>query len=463
MKRCDIEYSLSVKKIIKRLGFMSIVFIILIAFLYAFSTCNLFIKLTMSERMFDFKKRFFLVLCMSLLILIIGFSQFVWAQIPICGILLFITVWQMNFSKADFWTMPFIISTTLLLISLVNYMEGLAVGYLAQFLQGNSYSFLWINTVFHLFNIVVIFSISPNIYRKFNKSINSHVFLKFSFFIIVVSLVFFIYYTGRRTRNVHQAGSAISPEELSLIVLFGLFIVFSLVRYGMQRQEKKMQKELMHNLNNYTAEIEDMYEELSMFRHDYLNILFSLRMAIEEKDINKVEEIFNDSILPTEKIVNDQGYEVARINQIRISEVKSLLHMKLSSARIEGLSVSVDIPDKIYSLYIDTVTYIRIISVLLDNAIENAVISEDKKMSIAIFEQEGIHTFIISNSTREQEVDVRKIFQKNYSTKEKNSKEHGWGLYYLKSIIMKSSSVVLETKSSDFILTQIIRIDRSNS
>lgn len=442
---------------------MIVAFIILFAFLNTLSICSLFFKLTLSENQLVVKQKIFLVLGMNLVILGFGFSPFVWAQIPACGLLLFVVIKKFKYTMSDWRTLVFIISVVLLLISLINYFEGLAANYLGNYFSDSYYVFFIVSLAFQLLNLLFIYLCPNRIYGQTFRAVSTNNFYKATFLILFVSLALFVLYTGTRPPvNVHN-GFGLSSEALAILITLGLFVIFGLINYGMQRQEQNMQKELMNNLTAYTREIEDMYDELSMFRHDYLNILFSLRLAIEERDIDKVEKIFKDSIMPTEKIINDEGYEVAKLNQIKIPEIKSLLHMKISSAKAEGIEVSVDIPAKIFSLDIDTVVYIRIISILLDNAIENARQSVEKKISLSIFEYENIHTFIIGNSTKETEMDLNKIFQKDFSKKENPKNEHGWGLYYLKSIILKTDKIMLETKLEDAFFSQIIRIDKVKS
>jgi two-component system sensor histidine kinase AgrC len=101
-----------------------------------------------------------------------------------------------------------------------------------------------------------------------------------------------------------------------------------------------------------------------------------------------------------------------------------------------------DIPGKIETVSMSTVSFIRIISVLLDNAIEEAIHSEEKVLQIAFFEMDAEQYFIVRNSAHYKEIDLQKIYERNYSSKEGN---RGYGLFSLKRIINKTNNAKLET------------------
>ena len=435
-----------------------IVFLVLIGLLNSLFICNLFFKLTLNDNKIDLKTHVFLVISMSIVILGFGFSPFVWGQFPACGLLLILLINKLDYQVSDRRTTLFIISFILLFISLINYFEGLITNDIVNYFPNLPYKTILISILFQIVNLGLISIIPNRVYQRTFRALNNNNFYNTTFFILLSSLIIFILYTTNRSLEAINNTFGLIPGELAVYITVNLFLIVVLINYSMYRHEQTIQKELMNNMTAYTREVEDLYDELSMFRHDYLNILFSLRMAIDSRDIDEVEKIFKDSIMPTEKIVNDESYETAKLNRMKVSEIKSILHMKLCSARMEGIEVSIDIPDNIYSLGIDTILYLRIISILLDNAIESAKEALEKNITIAIFEYENVHVLAIGNSTKEVKIDLIKIFQKNYSGKKNRPNDRGWGLYYLKSIIIKNDGITLETKFEKSYFSQTIRI-----
>ena len=95
----------------------------------------------------------------------------------------------------------------------------------------------------------------------------------------------------------------------------------------------------------------------------------------------------------------------------------------------------------------------RIIGVYLDNAIEAASTSKDKKLGIEIYEVKGIIQIIISN-TYDNAIEKDKVGNERYSTKGKN---RGHGL--LKRILNENNRIISETKITNSLYIQTIKIN----
>ena len=51
----------------------------------------------------------------------------------------------------------------------------------------------------------------------------------------------------------------------------------------------------MERLYEYTSNIENLYDNLRTFKHDYKNILLTLNYYIENKDIDSLEKYYKES------------------------------------------------------------------------------------------------------------------------------------------------------------------------
>src|SRR5690606_25881446 len=122
------------------------------------------------------------------------------------------------------------------------------------------------------------------------------------------------------------------------------------------------------------------YDDLASFRHDYLNILLSLSEGIRTENMEEIKRVYENVIAPTVKIMNHHELEIVKLSNIAIPEVKGLLSSKLISAQQQNINVMMDIPEKIKGVPIHIVTFIRAISIILDNAIEEAVKSKEKQL-----------------------------------------------------------------------------------
>ncbi|MBC1559461.1 hypothetical protein HB911_12200 [Listeria booriae] len=66
---------------------------------------------------------------------------------------------------------------------------------------------------------------------------------------------------------------------------------------------KKREME-MAQLRDYTVRLEEMYVNMNMFRHDYINILASLHGYIEQGDPELLETYFEEVIKPLKQKFN---------------------------------------------------------------------------------------------------------------------------------------------------------------
>ena len=91
-------------------------------------------------------------------------------------------------------------------------------------------------------------------------------------------------------------------KELLTAVYFLLFICFvnlldRKITSRITGEKSFYKKEIqLQNLSNYSQQVEGLYQEIRSFRHDYANILSSLKIGIDQKDINMVSQVY-DSVL----------------------------------------------------------------------------------------------------------------------------------------------------------------------
>lgn len=193
------------------------------------------------------------------------------------------------------------------------------------------------------------------------------------------------------------------------------------------------------------------------FKHDMTNIVQSILGYVACKDMQGVKDYcdnlvvgFNDinilSILsPT--VIDDPAIYGVVVNKILI-------------ARDRNMNLSLDINAKVSDINFPKFELSRMLGILLDNAIEAGEQTKDKKliMNMGISNDETQNIITISNSIKDINIDVSKIFDKNYSTKEKPS---GFGLYEISKFFNKYNqgniTTSIDTKNKIFTQTVIIK------
>ncbi|WP_080873838.1 sensor histidine kinase [Oceanobacillus timonensis] len=253
----------------------------------------------------------------------------------------------------------------------------------------------------------------------------------------------------------HQQYGQMGYSALFILFFMLLLIVLIGSHVTKERMLEEQQTRLDNELLDYLAKVEVMHDDLAAFRHDYMNILLTLDEGIRTKNLAQVEQIYREVIAPTSELINNRELDISKLSHIKVPEVKSILSVKLTSAQQQNIQVMIDIPQQIKEIAIPVVDFIRIISILLDNGIEEAVQSKKKIMQVAFFELEERQYFIVRNSYKQQMTDLETLYEKHYSTKDRN---RGYGLYALKKMIDQTNNATLETsKTSYFTQTFILK------
>lgn len=249
-------------------------------------------------------------------------------------------------------------------------------------------------------------------------------------------------------------------KELWTAVYFLLFISFVnlLDRKLLQELQEKvvLQKEIqLQNLSNYSQQVEGLYQEIRSFRHDYANILSSLKIGIDQKDINLVSQVYDSVLKNSGEKLKGKRFDVAQLRNINDLALKSLLLSKLSEAQNLSVPVSLEIGEQFSIKNMEQIDFLTITSILLDNAIESAA---EGGIAICFLEDTEWNklVMIVKNSTLEREIELRDIFKRDNSSK---GEGRGIGLANVRRILKSYPNVCLKTTSKNYIFTQILEIE----
>ena len=209
-------------------------------------------------------------------------------------------------------------------------------------------------------------------------------------------------------------------------------------------------------LQQYMKDMESQSREVQKFRHDYLNILISMEGYLSKCENKELKDFFDEKIKATAgKLYLGKATELQNINNIEIKEIKSILLIKLQQIISRGISVEFEAPERIKSIKMDTIVMVRIIGILLDNAMEEAMETEEKLVNVGMIKDKDDVIFYVSNSCREEKSYTPHLGNKFYSTK---GMGRGIGLHNLDGFSREVDNLFVETKIENKRFTQIITI-----
>ncbi|MFP3766934.1 GHKL domain-containing protein [Streptococcus sp. TATVAM-FAB35] len=249
-----------------------------------------------------------------------------------------------------------------------------------------------------------------------------------------------------------------------LVVIY--FIFFILMLFYMNRSyQNRLEKEIvsareqeLRYLSAYSKKVEGLYEELRAFRHDYANILVSLKEGIDQDDMGIVRKIYDSVLEESADFIQNSKFNISRLANIKDDAIKSLLSAKFLEAEANHIEVNLEVKDRIGVPDIPLLDYIRLLAILCDNAIEAALEAKQPAITIACFYQDDDYVLIVDNTTKEESVPVNLIYQKDYSSK---GHGRGIGLTTIHQMMRKYSNLSVQTNSKNYHFCQTIRIKKA--
>ena len=232
-------------------------------------------------------------------------------------------------------------------------------------------------------------------------------------------------------------------------------LLLAMRRSYLEQIQTEAKQKAMQDLQDYTRNLEAMYNGLRSFKHDYVNILLSLSGYIEDGDMDRLKDFFESKIFPTKNLITGGDYKLNQLSNIGVLEIKSLLSAKMIYAHESGIDITIDIPDKVESFLIDTVDLARILGIFLDNAMEATLETEQPQIGLNIIQNKTGVSIIISNRFLDNGVMLHKLKQKGFSSK---IGHQGIGLWNAQKIISSYDNVLLETTMKCDYFTQHIEL-----
>lgn len=255
------------------------------------------------------------------------------------------------------------------------------------------------------------------------------------------------------------------------MVLFALQIIFSIVAYheivSIQQEllNKQKQKEILdnqHQLEEYASYLEKSEDDLRAFRHDYKNILNSLKVSAQE---GNVQEVIQKLDKYTETNLNSKALlKYKDVNHIYVKSIKSIIISKLTELYNLNIPYNFECRSNIHNLpdHVNELDLVRIIGITFDNAIEESKALVAEKHDIRSAEVQIMvysdgpdeFEFEIRNKIQNKKISTSQIQQRGFTTK----KDHkGLGLANIKEIESKypdmSISYTIQDGWFDFYMT----------
>ena len=238
------------------------------------------------------------------------------------------------------------------------------------------------------------------------------------------------------------------------IVIFALICAFFCTILLRERAALKQKDSEQKIQQQYTDRLEQQQNAMQKFKHDFQNILTSIDGFVLAEDWDGLKQ-YMPKVDATSAVITKSKLAFEGLSKIKPTEIKTLLAEKLIVAQNinSDISVTIDVHDEIEHLPVDSVTLVRMLGIILDNAIE--ALSELGKGQLGIIVQKrgGGGLFVVQNDCAEDVPNLRQLKQNGFSTKGHN---RGHGLSILSELTNSLPNVTLSTSINDGTFTQML-------
>ncbi|MBL7574071.1 quorum-sensing sensor histidine kinase AgrC [Staphylococcus saccharolyticus] len=247
---------------------------------------------------------------------------------------------------------------------------------------------------------------------------------------------------------------------LLAIMVFLSVVILVMSNFTLREMRYKRNVKEIEAYYEYTLRIESINNEMRKFRHDYVNILTTLSDYIREDDMPGLRKYFNEHIVPMKDNLKTRSIKMNGIEKLKVREIKGLITTKILQAQEKKIPISIEVPDEVDRIDMNTIELSRIIGIILDNAIEASESLEDPLIRIAFIDNDVSVTFIVMNKCSDNIPKIHELFEQGFSTKGDN---RGLGLSTLKELIDENENVLLDTIIENGFFVQKVEIINKES
>lgn len=306
-------------------------------------------------------------------------------------------------------------------------------------IKKNTYSLLIttiINIIINILSYIIIRTKTiKKIWQLIQRKLENYLLILTSILIIISYIKYYYQY---------------KELNITLIIIIILLLITSLTKkiIEISTLEKKYDQIL-----EFTTTYEKIIDELRISQHEYKNNLICIKSMISK---NKKAIEYIDSIL-NEKTNIDSNL-LRQVKKINIESLVGLIYFKLCQAKEKEVQIIINVSNNISRKKIDNKIIKdlnRVLGILLDNAIDSALETEEKSLSLYVYKEHNDIVFQLSN-TFKGTININLLYKKGYTTKGKN---HGYGLVIVKDILKRNKNIELISEINNNVFTQYLKLN----
>ncbi len=341
-----------------------------------------------------------------------------------------------------------------LIIGILGLLEDIIANIISWSFAETLAASLWIDFGLLLAGFLLAWPLSPKI-RKYISDVRyqTNCLLLLAY---LYAATIFAYVVGMQVKKM-SVGLAIL---LGILAVQGIYAVLSfslsiknqtaLLNEAEKRHLQAQNRQLYESnqqLKSYAASLEQDEDRLRRFKHDYRNILSSLKLAAAQNDSQQLLEKLDE--YSRENFDEHALAKFQDVNHIHDDLLKSIVITKLSKIYDQGIpyrfSCQKDIDHLPLVSEMEKMDLVRVIGISFDNAIEASSGLKDARIEAMFYQENGDFEFVIKNKT--DNIPSPHIFEPGYTSKDQHA---GLGLSNALEIVNKyAGQMIVDIDTTD--------------
>ncbi|OQR18562.1 ATPase [Ligilactobacillus salivarius] len=404
----------------------------LILFINTFCRYSFFYLLTPTRKSKKYNL-LFILLTFPVILLINGVGDIIGFFAPFIEIFIFYIVYRQL-------TLDYRLCGRLLMLDLFSYITF-----------GASALFFTLFTNYYTMVSVIILDVSLNIFEYIiltkttiiEKLDDEYGLLYFYLILYIWISSMVIYYLTTYVFNI----DAVSYIIAMVVVVSQLF--FSLFVYSINKKirQDKLSLQQINDLKIYTQQLESSQRGLRKFKHDYQNMLLSLKLSAKKSHdkelIDKLAEYSSKTL--EDKVL----WQFNDVDNVKDELLKSLFISKLNRIFQNNIQYSFEcriVIENLSNKY-NSFDIVRILGIVYDNAIEESLeFGDEAKIDTMIYQENGELEIEIRNSYRDTDLTIQDIKKSGFTTKKNHD---GLGLANIEELSQSYNDIFINYQIKD--------------
>lgn len=375
----------------------------------------------------------FILLTFPVILLINGVGDIIGFFAPFIEIFIFYIVYRQL-------TLDYRLCGRLLMLDLFSYITF-----------GASALFFTLFTNYYTMVSVIILDVSLNIFEYIiltkttiiEKLDDEYGLLYFYLILYIWISSMVIYYLTTYVFNI----DAVSYIIAMVVVVSQLF--FSLFVYSINKKirQDKLSLQQINDLKIYTQQLESSQRGLRKFKHDYQNMLLSLKLSAKKSHdkelIDKLAEYSSKTL--EDKVL----WQFNDVDNVKDELLKSLFISKLNRIFQNNIQYSFEcriVIENLSNKY-NSFDIVRILGIVYDNAIEESLeFGDEAKIDTMIYQENGELEIEIRNRYRDTDLTIQDIKKSGFTTKKNHD---GLGLANIEELSQSYNDIFINYQIKD--------------